>query len=351
MTTIAVSRPEDALTHERAADFLASILRPESPRSLREEHPAIFGPCRIGELRICWENSRPLGGAALAVRRWTTPRGPLQLGLIGSVATDPELRGRGIARNVLTACERELADRGCPVAMLWADDAAFYAHLGYTAAGTEYVAVVDRALPSDAGGACREFTEADLDYVELLRLREPSRSNRSRNESLTAFRGSGTRVLVHTDANGEIDGYLAVGRGQDLPGVAHEAAGPFPVLSSLLECARAGRPNPTEPLYALVNPCRADWLAGLRALGLEVHAGVLGMAKVLNAAALRAGLAAAYPARAIPLLTQWTDVDLLHAVLGYRGTRGPLDELEKRLGIGATSLFPLTPFVSGFESI
>jgi hypothetical protein len=50
-------------------------------------------------------------------------------------------------------------------------------------------------------------------------------------------------------------------------------------------------------------------------------------------------------------LTSFTGADLARAVLGHRGSRGPLTELESRLGLAPVPDFPLTPFVSGYESI
>lgn len=357
-----LSAPRDARERERAEALLAGILRPRAPRSLFEEHPAVFGEAASGELRVLWEGERALGGAAIVARRVATPHGEVRFGLVGSVATDPGARGQGIARAVLADCESALRERGCTVALLWADVPAFYERCGYSRTGTECLLVIRGGDPLPEGADTEPAVDAEYAAIEALRLREPSRSDRPREESFAHYASPGTRVFVHRDRRGVIDAYAALGRGADLRDVLHESAGSLHGILAIARRVLEDRGMPS--LVLLTSAHRKDLLEYALVRGLEIRRGILGMGKVLDLSALADSLEVHLPA-GVSARAAETGVrvergprshdlgpgDVLHALLGSQGTRGPLDRLERALGIDRVETLPLAPSLGGFDSI
>jgi GNAT superfamily N-acetyltransferase len=357
-----VAPPRDPAELESACSLLGAILRPERPRSLVEEHPAIFGGAANGELRVLWEEGRPLGGAAIVVREAATPHGKLRLGLIGSVATDPSARGRGVGRAVLASCEASLRDWGCAAALLWADVPRFYERCGYVGAGCELLLVFPHDAPLPPVDGCARSVPEEWDCVERLRRREPARTDRPSAESFAHYGGAATAVFVHRGARGDIDAYAAVGRGADLRGVIHESGGSlFGILALVRHVLAMGS---ERQVVFLVNPHRHDLVEYAMVRGLELHHGILGMSKVLDAAALCDALEVHLPAGVSVARTQagarlsrgarqleLADRDLLRAVLGYQGSREPLERIERVLALDAIATLPLSPWMGGYDSI
>jgi predicted N-acetyltransferase YhbS len=81
---------------------------------------------------MVWEEAGHVQSVALIFRRdvWSAA-GTVTFGGIGAVATRPRMQGRRLASAVLEACERQLAEAGYRVAVLFCSIAPFYERLGW----------------------------------------------------------------------------------------------------------------------------------------------------------------------------------------------------------------------------
>lgn len=334
---------------------------------LASEFPLVFGDDAEALFITAGDELEVHSACAVLVRDLITPAGGLRVGLIGSVSTSEEERGRGLASAVLERAERELAERGCAVSLLWAEDASFYERRGYQeiSAERDFVLTVERAeeLP-DASGV-RAATEADHDRMHQLYRAHSRRVERSAEESQQLFATPGMRVLVQEE-RGEVSAYACYERGGDLAQVVHEWAGS---TRGVLACVRALLEEPScvaagGALY-LMAPADAGALgAELDGLGVPSACGILGMAKLLRPEALLTPLCES-ASRELEVLQQrpgsWelkgpagsvelSAAGLLELVLAPRADRAVVDRVEVALGLELHGL-PWTPFVWGLDSI
>ena len=259
----------NALEREARA-LMERVLRDGA--SLAGEYPLLFGERAAGELLAVEEQREVRAACGLLVRELVCGRERLRVGLIGSVCTHPEHRGRGLGRRLLGRAEARLAELGCTLVWLWADDAGFYERLGWRRAGCEVVFALDAlALEQVArDGAARLRAAAPDDFAALHRLYEAhaTRVDRTLGESRALLSGPGIATLV-LERGRDVVAYACLGRGADLAGCVHEWAGaPDDVLRLVREhAARCG----ASALH-LMTPCDAHALhARLLQLGVAAQ--------------------------------------------------------------------------------
>lgn len=279
-----------------ASDVLELIEAVHRPNGgIAREFPLVFAPGAPGRVLHLEEDGRPVSACAVLPRELVFPGGRLRCGLIGSVTTAPQARGRGLATRLLALAERELAGEGAAFALLWADDPNFYRRRGYREIGAEADLVIDPAgadrLPRPSG--VRPLRQSDVEAVHALYAAHESRVLRSVDETARLLEVPGAAALVR-ERQGVVRAYAIAGRGADLAGVAHEWGGEtedvLACLSAHLELRRSLAPG--TPLVVLA-PHPDDPLAReLVRRGAHLSIGILGMGKALRADPLRAALSA-----------------------------------------------------------
>ncbi len=128
------------VTPESAAEWLDGKLRLENLRVLRGPDGPLAGLGRIPMAQFYGGRSVPMLG-------------------IAGVATPPEHRGRGFAKQLMTAVVREAAEDGFPLSVLYASTQPLYRSVGYEQAGYRVVS----KLPMQTLGVI----ERDRDVVSL----------------------------------------------------------------------------------------------------------------------------------------------------------------------------------------
>lgn len=338
--------------------------------AIAAEYPIVFEPRFDGRIvSIAGRDGGPVHAAcAMLTRVLVTPEAEFPVGLIGSVATDPAYRGRGLATRVLRTAEATFRNEGCVVAMLWANDPGFYLRRGYLAVGTEMDFVVPRQhiprLPAADG--IREATPDDLPRVQELYERHPVRVRRSLEETGALLQGPGIELLVREE-HGRVVAYSCQGRGDDLRGVVHEWSGRSQDVLALLR-AHFERRAPDEDSTHLVvmAPANARRLArDLDAIDSPSARGVLGMARLVSACAAasllrrvagpRITVTADEQERTITVAGPRGEMtldeeEIVLLLFAPGGDRRPVQALEAALGIDCPGL-PLSPFVWGLDSI
>jgi GNAT superfamily N-acetyltransferase len=292
----------------------------------------------------------------------------LRVGLIGSVSTHPDYRGRGLASTVLEAAEEALRAQGCVLGLLWADAAGFYQQRGWREFSTE----VDFALPAEilpllpTATGVRRMRADDANALHALYARHDEHCVRTAAENAALLSMPGMEVFVR-EHEGKPVAYTCCGRGGDLQGVVHEWAGKtedvLPLLRAQLESSLAE--DPRRELFVMLPRAALGLMERLEKLGACGSIGVVGLGKLLDLT--RAGeLSAACldPQGRVQARTRQgtvelsgpqnkltlTSAELFDMLFSARGDSQRAVELELRLGVEGR-LLPLAPFVWGLDSI
>lgn len=333
-------------------------------RSLADEYPLVFGADFGARILTVESEEGELYSTCAALPR-TLRVGELYvpMGFIGSVATDPEHRGEGHGTAVLARAEAWLAERGAAVAVLWADDAAFYETRGYVPFGSELDFVIEHAhaelLPAPVG--VREACPDDAGAIHALYMEHEERVDRSFAETAALLRVPGMDLLVR-ERHGRVCAYAARGRGEDLAQVVHEWAGEAQDVLALTR-AHLDRMGGGK-LVLMVPPSRVELARYFEIVEVPGMRGVLGMAKIVSLTAtarlferLGGSDCTCVPVGAAGLRltgpTGTIDMDPAQALLGLmppRGDRSVADVLEDQTGLQFHTL-PLDVFVWGLDSV
>ena len=360
----------DSRSLERALALMERCLRPAGAASLAAEFPLVFEERFSGRVVTYQEKGDVRSTCALLVRDLVLEGSRLRVGLIGSVATQPSWRGRGLASRVLEEAEHSLAREGCAAALLWADDPDFYAARGYRAIGWE----IDFVLPLESlasvvsDATLRALAPDDVAAVHRLYSRHSARADRSEVETAALLECPGMTTLV-LQRERDVAAYACLGRGGDFANTVHEwGGGEDDVMALIAEHARRLQPLDPEGSIAVIAPPGASRMRErMRGLGAQINDGILAMAKVLDSEALcelvdrfggslrverdsHSKVGASVVARGPRGSRSLSNEDLLALLFSPRGNRDAVADLERELGVEAPGL-PLQPFLWGLDSI
>jgi len=139
------------------------------------------------------------------------------MGGVASVAVAPDWRGRGVAKQLLTACIEAMARRGEALSCLWPAATALYRALGWELGGSFALRTLApamlRGLPRSASGRVRPYEDRDEAALRAcyLRLAQPAPGCLDRTGvrwAYLAHRWQDRTRFVYEDAAGEVAGYL-----------------------------------------------------------------------------------------------------------------------------------------------
>lgn len=352
-----------------ARALMERVLRGGAP--IAPEYPMVFEPGAPGSFVTIESEGEVRSACAILVRELVTPAARIQAGLIGSVVTHPDWRGRGFGGRLIAAAEEELRRQGCVVSMLWADAPLFYEKRGYREFGSERDFVLPLELcdelPNPHG--VRELTRGDEAAIHALYLRHDERVERSAEETAELLLCPGMEVLVCERFN-RVVAYSCLGRGADFTDVVHEWGGNVEDVLRLLrahtEKRLSGRMQ--RDIFLMAPTSAGDLYSRLAVLGAPSAVGILGFAKLIDASAAAALCAQLFdreggvqvhedPAGSSFLeitgprgRVTCTSTDVFEMLFAARGERGAARAIAERIGASADAL-PLSPFVWGLDSI
>jgi GNAT superfamily N-acetyltransferase len=350
-------------------EFLERVL---AAPLLRAEYPLVAERSFPGATVELTEDGGVRAACTILEREFVLGERRVRGGLIGSVATDPSWRRRGLATRLLARAEAELAARGCLFALLWADEPSFYLKRGYAPFGEEsdtlLVPELAAALPEPSG--VRELRPLDVPFLHRLHARHRTRLERSAEEMRALLGVPGMLTLVRERSTQASHpplpvAYACLGRGRDLPDAIHEWGGePQDVLALVRAHLERRFPGAeTGALFLMAPPDASELRYRLVRAGAVSKAGILGLGKLLDgvrAAELldevleRPGTATFADERLLlrgPTAGAELDLEACQALLfGGPGVRGEVGELLTRLGLPRADL-PLAPFAFGLDSI
>lgn len=352
-----------------ALALLERVLRAGAPYAA--ECPLVFdarAPGRVIEIK---PDGVVRSACTVLERELVMPHARIPAGFIGSVVTDPDHRGRGLATQALDAAEKDLHSRGCLLAMLWPNEPGFYERRGWRAIGAERDFVLSpsicEALP-DASQVRLRVPDDDEAIHELYGL-HPERVERTEAETHALLGCPDMEVLV-CERWGRTVAYSCLGRGADFHDVVHEWAGDAQAVLALLRghLERRQVRGEQNDLYVIAPRSASDLAARLSALRVPSSIGVLGHAKLLDlfgAAEHAAGLIdrrgrvrVEVPADApgtielVGSTGRWrgTDAEVLELLFAARGDGSLARKVAAAVG-GTPERLPLSLFAWGLDSI
>ncbi len=223
------TKPEHFLERNK---LLQICMRPDPlPFPIEEEYPIVLSNEARSTSYCLKHNNRICSHANLWPRPVVDRLGRIkgQVGLVGNVATDPSMQGRGHMRKLLSNLEEIGKRQNLDALVLWSDLDQFYHKLGYESVGQELhlgFPKTDPKRPSSRNFDGEFQLNGPLqsrDFERMMALRPSLPLTLSRNASefarlmnipwLDNFR------ILRGD---EIVGSALIGKGYDMVGVIHE---------------------------------------------------------------------------------------------------------------------------------
>ena len=162
-----------------------SVFRPRGNASMSDEYPLLYAKENVENLRIFADDGRPISLVAMFERDIILAGTRHRSCAIGSVCTDPECRGQGLATRLVDDARAKALRDGCDVFLI-SGGRGLYRRLGYVDVGGYRRAVVDPGgLPARTGYRAREWTPWDLPVLVRLHSAEPVRFARTPEDYLT----------------------------------------------------------------------------------------------------------------------------------------------------------------------
>lgn len=356
-------------TSDTTESFLCGVFgAPE----LAREYPLVFDQRFDGRTLELVRAGAVRSACTVLARDFRVAGRRLRAGLIGSVATDPDWRGRGLATELLTQAEEALRAQGCLFALLWAERPDFYLARGYApfAAEDDYLLVSEMIPLLPATSGVRELVPGDVPFLRRLHALHAAHVERSEEEFAALLAIPGMRVLVRERAAAPGHpplpvAYACLGRGRDLPDTIHDWAGGCEDVLALVRAhlERRFAPGETGALFLMAPPRASELGYRLLALGAVVRRGILGLGKILDVRAA-AGLFDAIIGEEVasvgtsgvtlrgPASGAELDLDTLQALLfGGSEVHDEVRMFLTRLGFDGALPLPLEPFAFGLDSI
>jgi GNAT superfamily N-acetyltransferase len=193
--------------------------------------PQLYRSDGAGRFFVLADGDRLLSHCATRVVTVHGTAGPFAACLLGSVVTAPELRGNGLASQVLAAALRANAP-GVSHTLLWAERPELYARAGFVAGASERCLVLARR-PRRTHDDVRPAEVRDHAALHALHERKPLRVARSVRTMSGLLTTPGMRVFV-LERGGAVVAYACTGKGADLQGYWHELGGSDDDLALLL---------------------------------------------------------------------------------------------------------------------
>ncbi len=217
-------------------DDLSEWLLPGALHPVQHTWPQLYRGDGHGESVGLFEGSRLVAHAAMRRVELVGEQGALRAGLIGSVATDPERRGEGLATRLLRTLTERGRRGGLDLLLLWAERPELYARQGFQP-GPRETSVALVAAPTPADGV-RRAEIRDHQALHALHERKPWRVRRSLREMSLLLSTPGMDTVVLERA-GAVVAYACCGKGADFMGWWHEGGGDDEELALLMPSALA----------------------------------------------------------------------------------------------------------------
>lgn len=226
--------------------LLQQVHRRSSTDSYAEEYPLMLGPhsCGVG-FGIYNSSSRLVTHVGTLTRTLSWKTWEVKVALIGSVATEPEHEGHGLASRTLQAAHDALTQQGVSLVFLWSEPRRLYAQCGYQPIGRTLLFSLAGKATVQALKTSDWVTLQSSQAAQFLSLQRPAYCTFRRTEAETRQLLQIPHVrLLGWQPHGSLRTVVAVGKGADMRDICHEfwgaEEGVIPLLLSLQN--ELGRP-------------------------------------------------------------------------------------------------------------
>ncbi len=264
----------------KVLDFLKESLRPNFTWSLDQEYPTAFTAGNLQNIRIIEDNDKILSHAVWKPLLVKSHLGLFKVAMIGSVVTESEYREKGLSSKILEDCIEQARASGCEFAILWSDKYDFYKKFGFTLAGTEVTALIDKKLtvePQDL--KIIEGNKVAPEAIQKLYQQHTVHSVRGIEEVRALLNIPNSRVYTAWDANQQLVAYAIEGKGADFDSYIHEWGGNLQPLFQLLNHIQEKQ---QRKIHWIIPGHSQNLIRKLEEQGVFAHKGFLGMIKILN---------------------------------------------------------------------
>ncbi|MEI6130271.1 MAG: GNAT family N-acetyltransferase [Planctomycetota bacterium] len=224
----------DRLAVQRHLTQLSSWLLPGSIYDVQHTWPQLYRSDGAGHFYGLFIEDRLLSHCAFRSVALHTKNGAFRIALLGSVATDPQERGRGHASQLLQNAIADCQTLGVDGVLLWAERPLLYARHGFIDGGQERCLVIAGGNAFDPN--VRRATIEDHAALCALHAQKPvgvARDLRTMS-CLLSTPGMATFVLMRGD---RVVAYACIGKGADLQNWWHELGGSDCDVAALLPAA------------------------------------------------------------------------------------------------------------------
>lgn len=223
----------DRVTVAKYLDQLSSWLLPGDFYGVHHTWPQLYRSDGDGNFLSAFVGDRMISHCAFRTATIRTDQGPRTIALLGSVATDPEWRRRGLASQLLSVAIDDCREQGVQAILLWAQAPGLYQKIGFVPGPEEptYRMEIDPHQPPDP--RVRLATIDDHPRLHELHEQKPVGIDRrmAAMTGLLTTPGMWTCVL---EQRGQVQAYACMGKGADLQNWWHEFGGSDEHVAALL---------------------------------------------------------------------------------------------------------------------
>lgn len=263
-------------------EFLTKNLRAHASWTVKDEYPLAFSEGNLANSRIIKENENVVAHAVLQTHLIKTQYHLFKVGLIGSVVTSPEYRGRGFSSEILKSCLQASQQQACDFAILWTDLFNFYGKHGFELAGSELAFEIPTDFSPPVKETLRFLDTNKISADAILKVyNKHSLRTLRRVEDVQKYLNI-PQSKVYSAWNkmtGQLEAYCVLGKGADFTNYVHEWGGS---VSSLLATLHHMVRTENKKLTVICPPQCTNLIANLEAYKAEKFFGILAMIKIVN---------------------------------------------------------------------
>jgi GNAT superfamily N-acetyltransferase len=256
----------------------------ELAASVLKEYPSVFDTKGGGESLWVEAKGKVVSHVASVVAKFHHPLYSFPVGLVGSVVTQPEFRGMGLATSLMRQALEKLKAKGCLVAALWSNNTDFYTPVGFHPAGREMEFVFDE--PVGTAQMAVEECNANGDTVaQLSRLYHQHHLGleRSLDRFAQLLQVPNVRCFIVRES-GLISAYAVLNKGSDFQDVIHEWAGHPAHLAAIVRHLKNS--DYVGKRLRMIGPAHKP-VAEIAALSSGFSVGSMALVKVLDRSSIK----------------------------------------------------------------
>lgn len=262
--------------------FLDTNLRKDRNWSVLQEYPLAFDVKNHKNMRIIKEDSQIVSHAVLKTSLVKTHYAIFNVGMIGSVATNPQYRNQGLSSTIIEDCLKQAEAVNCDFVILWTDLFDFYRKFGFELAGAELSLIIQNNFKlEDPRTDLKIIQSSQIDPHAIMRLYNlhSVTSVRSVDDIKKCLQIPNSRIYTAWNQNNQIEAYAVEGKGVDLQGYIHEWGGNTSAVMRLLKHIQTEQ---NKEIILITPPHCKNIIRQCMAAGAQKFEGILGMVKIID---------------------------------------------------------------------